>query len=168
MDPKKLEESQQTGGIHFMLSSLSGEWEGNTKTWFEPGKLADESQWRGSIRSLLGGRFIQHEYSYELLGQAQQGLAIYGYNLSRQKFECSWIDTGHMGSGIMACEGERRDDGFAVLGFYGGNGDTPAWGWRTEIAIVDQDHIVISAFNITPEGLEAKALETQYRRRTAQ
>jgi len=58
---EKFETSKATG-MHFQLSKLVGEWEGTAKTWFEPDKIADESPMRGSMRLVLGGRFIMHEY----------------------------------------------------------------------------------------------------------
>src|SRR5262245_28968657 len=45
-----------------LLKSLVGAWEGTCQTWFEPGKLADESKVKGEIRPLLDGRFFRHTY----------------------------------------------------------------------------------------------------------
>ena len=53
MGTSKLEASLESG-MHKKLQSLTGNWEGITKTWFEPGVLADESPVKGAIRPLLG------------------------------------------------------------------------------------------------------------------
>ena len=51
-------EMSKTEGAHYQLSRLAGEWQGTTKTWFEPDKLADESHMRGSMRLILGEQVI--------------------------------------------------------------------------------------------------------------
>ena len=53
-----------------ILKSLLGVWGGNCKTWFEAGKLADESEVKGTIRPVLDGRFIRHEYEGTMNGEA--------------------------------------------------------------------------------------------------
>jgi hypothetical protein len=39
------------------------------------------------------------------------------------------------------------------------------WGWRTSIEFPSDDEVVITAYNISPEGEEAKATEVVYNRK---
>ncbi|MCI0404806.1 MAG: DUF1579 domain-containing protein [candidate division Zixibacteria bacterium] len=100
MAADKFVESKSPGGAHHLLEKLVGKWEGKTKTWFEPGKLADESVWKGSFRSLLGRRFVIHEYEGGLEGKPLQGTVVYGYNLQKNLFQAAWVDSFHMGTAI--------------------------------------------------------------------
>ena len=159
-------EISKTTGVHYQLSRLAGEWKGTTKTWFEPGQLADESPMSGTMRVILDGRFIMHEYSGSLGEKPFVGMAIYGYHLDLEKFQSAWIDTFHTGTAIMFSEGKKKGDDLTMLGSYAYV--TPEleqhWGWRTNIEIVSDDELVITAYNISPEGEESMATETLYKK----
>ena len=159
-------EDSKTSGAHFQLSRLAGEWKGTTKTWFDPSKLEDESSISGTMRPILDGRFILHEYKSSFGDKPITGMAIYGYNLDTQKFQVAWIDSFHNGSAIMFSQSEKGNKEMNVLGSYAYV--TPEmeqhWGWRTQIEIVNDSEIIITAFNISPEGEETKATETAYKK----
>jgi hypothetical protein len=152
-------------GRHNEIAKWVGDWEGTTRVWFEPDRPGDEAPIRGSIRSTLGGRCLVHEYETLFMGEPEQGIALLTWHIDRQCFECAWIESAHTGTQIMYSEGVRDQEDFSVLGHYGGyNSDAP-WGWRTEIELLDADHLTIVAYNIAPDGEEAKATEINYTRR---
>lgn len=161
----QLQTSREPGGPHHLLNSLTGEWEGTTRTWFEPGVLADESRWTATIRPLLDGRSIAHEYSGSIGGKPLQGFALIGCNLITGMFEMALADSFHTGTSIMFCTGPRTEGGFSVLGEYPDGAGGPPWGWRTDFELSEPDRLVVAAFNITPGGEEALAVETRYHRR---
>jgi hypothetical protein len=164
----KLVQSLAPGGVHYRLAQLAGTWAGTARTWFEPDKLADTSPITGTIRPVLDGRFVVHEYRSSLQGKPLTGMAIHGYHIDLDRYETAWIDSFHCGTSIMFSHGERRpgDDGDAplsVLGHYVVPGSEP-WGWRTTLEMPDPDHLVLTHYNIIPGGGEARAVEIQYTR----
>jgi hypothetical protein len=156
-------EASLADGPHALLARLAGGWTGSSKTWFEPDKLADESPFEGRFTSALGGRFALFEYTSELSAKPRGGRAWYGYHLDAGEFTKAWIDAFHTGTAIMTFTGGPIEGGFEVAGEYA-YGDGPAWGWRSRL-VLDGDDLVITDFNVTPDGEASRAIETTLRRR---
>ncbi|EMY63020.1 DUF1579 domain-containing protein [Leptospira terpstrae] len=164
MTTNKFEQSLENGP-HNQLQKLIGLWSGKTKTWFEKDVLADESDAQASITSLLEGRFISIDYHSSLDGKPFVGKMIVGFDIPYQKFTSSWIDSFHMGSQIMLSSGISTEKGFSVTGSYGNpEYGEKLWGWRTEFQFISESEFSLTAYNISPEGEDAKATETFYKR----
>lgn len=155
---------QSSGSPHHFFSQLAGGWMGTSRLWLEPDKLLDESPVVGNIQLVLDGRFALYLYQGSIQGEAQHGMFTFGYNTLLDRYEASWVDSWHNNTAIMFCTGHATANGFFVLGSYPDPNGGPDWGWRTEVEVVDEETLLITAYNIMPEGGEARATEARLTR----
>ena len=155
---------KSSGSPHYFLSLLAGGWTGPSKLWLEPDKLANEAPLVGTIQLVLDGRYALFLYQSAIEGEAQHGMFTFGYNTQTDQYEASWVDSVHTNTAIMFCTGSAPENGFSVLGGYPDPTGGPDWGWRTDIELLDHDHLVITAYNVHPEFGEAKATEAKLTR----
>ena len=104
--PKKMTEPKT------LLERCVGKWQGTVKTWFEPGKLADESKVSGEIVSLLNGNFFRHTYVGSMKGKPRNGEETLAMNGITKMFQISWFDDFHMSKRSCSAKGNRPSEDF--------------------------------------------------------
>jgi hypothetical protein len=152
------------GSPHHFLAQLVGGWAGTTRTSLEPGGLPSHAKTQGSVQLILEGRFAIYLYQSASEAEAEHGMFIFGYNTTLDQYEASWLDSLHNNTAIMHCVGGHKENGFFVLGTYPATDGGPDWSWRTEVQLIDKDSLNLTAYNMSPEGGEAKAIETVLKR----
>ncbi len=157
----KFSESLSTG-IHARLQSLAGNYMGTSRVWFGPDNLVDESPVEGNLEPVLDGRFLLHRYKGNFQGKPLEGIQLIGYDLHTDCFQVAWVDSFHMSTGILFSTGAKGAGTTQALGSYSTGGEQPQfWGWETVFEKKGSD-LVITAYNISPEGERDKATEVVY------
>ncbi|HEX7003558.1 MAG TPA: DUF1579 family protein [Trueperaceae bacterium] len=141
------------------LIDLVGRWQGQSTLQDPLQGVADESESKLVVSPLLGGRFVSLDYDWSYQDQPQEGSLLLGYEPASQPVTAHWIDSWHMGRGVMACRGSARGGKYAVTGSYSVPGGEP-WGWRIELEAGPGLHLIM--YNITPQGEEGLAVEASY------
>lgn len=160
----KFEESIEHG-FHKSMLQLEGKWEGTNRLWFEPGEPIDNATISGTFTSILGGRFLEWQYSTAFQTTPIEGKMLLGLYLKLNKYELNWVDSFHTGTFMMYASGVGEDKIFNAIGHYvAGENNEQTWGWRTTLEIISKDDVIIRAYNITPEGEEQLALQYDLKR----
>ena len=152
-------------GAHALLARMAGAWEGTSKLWLDPDQAPEGTPIRGTLKPVLDGLFLVHEYDGTAMGKPQRGLMIIGHFLGEDRWMSAWVDSFHNGTRILNSHGSAGADAHVpdMLGNYPAP-PGPDWGWRTTFDLKTDDQLVITMFNLDPEGNEAKAVEIDYRR----
>jgi hypothetical protein len=165
MDPQAMMEMYKKlatpGEPHKLFASLAGSWTTKTKEWMEPGKPPTESTGSAEMKMLLDGRFLQQEFTGEMMGQPFSGIGIDAYDNLRKRYVTSWIDT--MGTGIFMMEGTASADGKTIT--LKGQHDEPGGGHMTHRAvwkIVDSNTQTFDMYGTHHGGKEMKMMEITY------
>ena len=146
------------------LIAYSGSWRGNNRLQDPNTNTPEDSPATATLIPVLGGRFMRLDYTWEYLGKPQAGSLLIGYEAEAKVVTAHWIDTWHMGDKVMACQGTiNGNDEISVVGSYAAPSG-PDWGWRTIIRPQAGQSLRIVMFNISPDGQEALAVETDYTR----
>ena len=168
MDPQAMMEVYQKlatpGEPHKQFESLAGSWTTQTKEWMEPGKPPTEASGSADMKMLLGGRYLQQEFTSEMMGQPYTGMGITGYDNLHKRYVTTWIDT--WGTGIFQMEGTASADGKTIT--LKGSHPKPGGGKMTHRAvgkIADGNTQTFDMYGAHHGGKETKVLEIIYSRK---
>ena len=150
--------------IDSKLAGLVGEWKGTNRlhtTWM-PVKVRDSDS-TASVRLKMNGQFMTIEYVWSFDGETQEGILLLGCDPRSDAVQAVFTDSWHSQNTLMLCNGTIDDNGrVSVFGTYPTAPGEPDWGWRTEIT-PDDDGFRYAMYNVTPEGDEEIAVETNFK-----
>jgi len=152
------------GAPHKLLADMTGSWSTKTKYWMEPDKPPMESAGTCEQKMLLDGRFLQQEYTGEMMDRSFNGIGITGYDSNTGKYVSTWMD--NMSTAILYFEGTAEADSKTITqtALY----DDPIKGpmvWRSVTKIVDKNTILFGLYGTGKSGKEDKMMEITYTRK---
>jgi hypothetical protein len=153
------------GAHHTLLTKLEGSWITKTRGW-EGGKQVMESSGTCEQKLILGGHYLQQEYTGDMMGAPFTGINFLGYNNHTKKYESIWVDS--MSTAIYFFVGAASADGKTITQKC--TYDDPVRGpaiWRSVTRIKDDNTQEFEMF-ITPKGgKEEKMMEMTATRKEA-
>lgn len=156
-----LAEAAQPGPAHAQLMKRAGDY-ATTTTYSAPGVEPQQSSGKATLKSILGGRFLEEENSGDSLGAPYAGLRLYGYNNGSKQYEAIWIYDGS--TAFLVLDGSSDDNGKTVRytgAFLGPGGARQTL--RVTITQQDDDHFTVKLLGEAPGGAMS-TLETTYTR----
>ena len=137
------------GEPHKLLAKLEGSWITRTRGWLE-GKPAMESTGTCEQKLVLGGHYLQQDYTGDMMGAPFSGINLLGYNNYTKKYESVWLDS--MSTAIYFFAGKGSRDGRTITQecSYVDPVRGPAV-WSSVTRVKDDNTLEFEMF-ITPEG----------------
>lgn len=167
-DAKMMEEMMkmsQPGEPHAMLKEMVGTFDADVTIKMAPDAPEMKSKGQEVNRMILGDRFLQSDYSGDMMGMPFKGMNLSGYDNMKKKYVSAWMDT--MGTGIMSSEGTADGSGKVIT--YQGEYPCPMEGGKIKpfkqvVTIKDADHHEFEMFQPGPDGKEFRGLHIKYTR----
>lgn len=157
-------DAARPGEPHRYLAEKAGSWDCTIRSWMEPGGEPMVSEGTEESRMVLGGRFLESEFSGSMMGMPFEGRGVMGYDNGKQKYVGTWFD--NMGTGIMSFEG-NFDAQKKALVCHGSYVD-PVTGQVQQSTLVSRElgpgRSVFEMWGPGPDGQDVKWMEIEYAR----
>lgn len=172
MDPKKEAmmkawmQYATPGDEHKALAKLAGKWKYTSKMWETADAKPEESSGTSTMKMILGGRYLQQDFSGKAMGQPFQGMGFIGYNNLEKKYQSIWLD--NMGTSPM--NGTGSMDANTKTLTESGDYTCPMSSdkkreFRSEWKMIDDKNMTYTMYGPGPEdNKEFKQMEITYKR----
>jgi len=152
------------GAPHRLLALLAGSWNTNHKYWMDPDQPYTESSGFCVQKMILDGRFLQQEFTGDMMGSPFAGFGFLGYDNNTKKYVSTWLD--NMGTGIYYFEGSAGADGRSIIQTckYDNSVEGIAE-WRSVTRLVDDNSYAVEMYGTDNSGKERKIMEGTYTRK---
>jgi len=153
------------GDHHKMLASFVGTWDAKMSSWMMPGQPPMESSGTSTMTMILGGRYLQEQFTGSFNGQPFHGIGYTGYDNAMKKYVGTWMDD--MGTAIMEMQGDLDASG-KVMNYTSEMADPMSGTMQTTrevMTVTDNDHHMFQMFAAGPDGKDMKIMEINYTRK---
>jgi hypothetical protein len=164
---KRWQEAMTPGDAHKKLEDLVGSWDAEVKTWMN-GPKSEPMITKGTSehKMALGGRFLQQDFTGEMMGQPFTGVGYTGYDNMKKKYVAVWMD--NMGTAIATMEGTINKEGTTITTW--GKMDEPATGERDKkvkyvMHMIDKDKHVFEMYDLSAGGGKNPTMQITYTRK---
>lgn len=150
------------GKNHEYLKPLAGSWKVAGKFWLSPDAPPTESAGKSEMKLILGGRFLEQDYTSEFQGQPFLGHGLTGYDNYTQKYTGTWCDT--MGTMIAKSEGTVDAAGkvFTFTGTFEDPLTKKPHPFRQVLKIESDSRFTFEGYDPDKTGKEYKSMELVY------
>jgi hypothetical protein len=145
-----------------LLKNMVGSWRAKTTFWPAPGAPATTTDATAEVMPMFGGRFVEVQYSGEMMGQPFNGRSFAGFNNASKSFQSIWFDSSS--TGMMVNTGTKTSDN--ALTWTGSYVD-PMTNQQVSTRCVDtftNDAWTFEMFETASDGTERKTMEIVYTR----
>lgn len=147
------------GPEHKFLEPLAGNWQARCRMWFDPAQSPQESDGTLNRKFIFDGRFIQEDYSGQMMGKPFHGLGTMGYDRAKKRWCAYWIDSV---STAMHLSHGTYDDAAKTWTFKHED-DCPITGERVKmrdtLRIVSPDQQIMEMYRQMGSEKESKMME---------
>lgn len=160
-----MQKAMTPGEPHKHLARLAGDWTFTNKMWMDPSQPPMESTGTMRGETILGGRYVQTNWSGNVMGQPFEGRGTEGYDNMAKQYVSVWMD--NLSTGLLYSTG-TCDDKAMKCSFKGDMMD-PMTGqksyMRTEITWMDANNFKNEMYGPGPDGKEFKWMEITMKRK---
>lgn len=100
------------GEPHARLKEMAGEFDVEVEVVMQPGTPPQKSKGKEKSRMVMGGRYLQGDFTGTMMGSEFHGASMMGYDNAKKKYFSAWVDD--MSTGIMLGEGTASADGKVI------------------------------------------------------
>jgi hypothetical protein len=140
------------GEHHQRLDVLAGKWQLAVKWRNTPDDKWTESRGTAEYKWVLGRRFLQEEFKYDMGDPPMEWLGIYGYDNYRKQYTAVWVDNRGTNTEFADGEYDPKEKVFR----YTGEQDDPATGGKRKfkwtITVEGQDAVRFDSYDQDPQG----------------
>ena len=153
------------GDAHKKLASMVGTWDVTVKMFPQPGAPAQESKGSSENKWVLGGRWVQENFTGDFMGMPFSGIGYTGYDNIKKQYIGTWMDS--MSTSMMASSGTADASGKSYE--FSSTMDDPMTGKsmpvKSKVTVTDDDHHSMEMWSPGPDGKMFKMMEINYTRK---